>query len=1034
MAERPATRERERERERLAPALAGLIALGPCPAALAQAAPAADPPQIVVTGFHLSYAEALTAKRASDRILETITTEGTDRFPDLNIGEAIQRLPGVQINREAESRNATIALRGLPGTFARTTINGAGFADPILSNATSTASTPLGAFNPDVFSAVTVIKSPDASDLAGGLSGTVDLRITPALSRKRGAMLKASGEYDTLGRRYSPQLTAGFNWRPGSDFAAFAVASYKEERFRRDSISVNSWANRLGAVQVGNQQKAGANPVYDALMAAFPGGVYYPSQLRQFVRDNRGEVLTASAGVEWQVSAPLRLGMTGFVTARNLSGGANQLLYIDTTAGNGTTSGLNAGSAVAHFTSLGTPYVVATANRPRAYINRFGAENLQTFDSIRSEPARQQTWAVTPRIDFEQAGLHLSLQGTVSRATVLANQIEIDLIQNPARNLGPAGLNGIVARIDTGGSDLGGFVADLTTPNATHVPASGYTIPATARAPTQAGAQMPGQTAGVVGDRFGLTGTNGHARNALDAIQIDVERSFDGGLLSTLRAGARFERNSYTSTGSRNTALGANVRAFGQALSLPSPYAADFFGGRASGATSAWRSVDVAQVLAAVTPVNTQPRSASNPDGLPGQFVADPATGVFLTPYGLINNYTDPNYWANNFTNRGDVTSLYALGRWRFAIGGIRLRGNAGLRWEMIRQTITTLDCRNCSGASASLAAPPVNHALVPGRYRSSNDYWLPSMMLVAELTGHLNLRGAYYRTYVRPQPRDNVPTTSVQTPDALGPGTDPVYTVQLGATNLAPFTASSYDLALEWYNRRGGLFSVAVFEKDVSGYIGPVTDPALLCPADGRINGVDYGLGTLRIDGANCVSSNRFTGAGGAPVNALVQASGVTNLLPLRVRGLELAVQQSFDFLPGLLRHFGGGANYTLVAIRGRDAAGQPITLPNVARHTYNLVGYFERKAFSARMTYSHRGRYDLAAGNSFVGDARSVKPRGQLDAALALRFGAATTLALDAFNLTDATRAEYESDPRLPRRLDYDGRTFRASLRADF
>ncbi|MFX9142734.1 hypothetical protein ABTN58_19870, partial [Acinetobacter baumannii] len=85
------------------------------------------------------------------------------------------------------------------------------------------------------------------------------------------------------------------------------------------------------------------------------------------------------------------------------------LLYIDTTAGNGTTSGLNAASAVAHFTSLGTPYVVATANGPRAYINRFGAENLQTFDSIRSEPARQQTWAVTPRIDFEQARLHLSL-------------------------------------------------------------------------------------------------------------------------------------------------------------------------------------------------------------------------------------------------------------------------------------------------------------------------------------------------------------------------------------------------------------------------------------------------------------------------------------------------------------------------------------------------------------------------------------------------------------------------------------------------
>src|SRR6202007_1892664 len=155
---------------------------------------------IVITGFRQSYADALKTKRDSDQFIDAISSDALGRFPDLNVGEAIQRLPGVQINREADSRNATISLRGLPGTFARTTLNGVGFADPILSSATNTASTPLGAFNSDIFSAITVIKSPDASNLAGGLSGNIDLRIAPALGRKDGGFVKASYEYDDLGK------------------------------------------------------------------------------------------------------------------------------------------------------------------------------------------------------------------------------------------------------------------------------------------------------------------------------------------------------------------------------------------------------------------------------------------------------------------------------------------------------------------------------------------------------------------------------------------------------------------------------------------------------------------------------------------------------------------------------------------------------------------------------------------------------------------------------------------------------------------
>jgi TonB-dependent receptor len=982
--------------------------------------------EIVVTGFRRAYADALNIKRESDQITDSISSDGLGRFPDLNVGEAVQRIPGVQINREADSRNATISLRGLPGSFARTTLNGGGFADPILGSATNTSSTPLGAFNSDIFTAITVIKSPSAANIAGGLSGNVDLRIAPALGRKQGGWAKASYEYNELGTLGSPALSAGYNAHITDDFAVFGVIAYKDEKFRRDSISVNTWANRLGAVQVGNQQAAATNPTYQSLISQYPGGVYYPSQVRQFVRFNEGHLLTGAAGYEWQASDTVKFGATGFYTERDLDQGTNHLLYIDTTAGNNTNTGLAATSAVAHFTSLGTPYVVQTSSGPRAYINQFTAENLQTYDSIRSEPAKQKTWAITPTIEIADDQWKVTGQVTISRAQVLANQIELDVIQNPYRNLGSAGLNGITASIFTGGTSLADAEFLLNTRNASHIPTGGYGLPSAANQATQAGAQMPGAPANTQGDRFGVTGTNGHSWNALDAIQLDFERAFQASFLSAVQAGLRYERNEYTSSGSRNTSLGSQTANVTPTMSSAIPYASDFFGGTAPGYTQNWRTLDINQVLSAITPVNTAPRTTANPNGLPGQFVFGQQYGVFLTPYGLVNNYWDPNYWNNNFTNAKEVMSGYAMARFDGDLFGIRVRGNVGVRYESTTQRIDALDCQNCASALSLAAAPPVNHRMVPRVYKDDYDYWLPSAMFAADLTRNLVLRGAYYQTYVRPQPRDNVPATSLLTPDPALVGT-PIYTVVIGATNLQPYTSDSFDLSLEWYNRPGGAFAVAVYQKNVQGYIGPITDRSILCPAGGIYNGIDFGLGALRDDGVNCNIVGSTTGA-------RVQASGITNQLPMRVRGVEVSIQQNLDFLPGFLKHLGGAANYTYTQIDGKDTQGNPITLPSVAKHNINLIGYYETKLFGLRAVFNHRGKYDLAAGNSFVGDARTVKARSQLDASASVNLTERISLSVDAFNLTDATRSEYENDPMLPRRIDYDGRTYSATLRVSF
>lgn len=87
-----------------------------------QAAPADA--VIVVSGIRASLEDALEIRRNADVILDGISSDDIGSTPDLNLGEALQRIPGVQINREEERRNALISVRGLPGRFTKTTVQG----------------------------------------------------------------------------------------------------------------------------------------------------------------------------------------------------------------------------------------------------------------------------------------------------------------------------------------------------------------------------------------------------------------------------------------------------------------------------------------------------------------------------------------------------------------------------------------------------------------------------------------------------------------------------------------------------------------------------------------------------------------------------------------------------------------------------------------------------------------------------------------------------------------------------------------------
>jgi len=135
---------------------------------------------VVVTGFRKSLGVAREAKKTSAIVSDVIVAEDMAKFPDLNLAESLQRLPGVAINREG-GEGRRVSLRGLGPDFTRVQLNGMevlGNVDSPMDSRGQTSRDRAFDFNifaSDLFSKVDVRKSFSAEQDEGGMAGTVGL-------------------------------------------------------------------------------------------------------------------------------------------------------------------------------------------------------------------------------------------------------------------------------------------------------------------------------------------------------------------------------------------------------------------------------------------------------------------------------------------------------------------------------------------------------------------------------------------------------------------------------------------------------------------------------------------------------------------------------------------------------------------------------------------------------------------------------------------------------------------------------------------
>lgn len=207
-----------------------------------QAAQTEELEEIVVTGIRASYASSLDTKRESTAVVDAITAEDVTKFPDKNLAEALQRVPGVALNREF-GEGERINIRGTDDSLTKMLLNGHSLATAdwfILDQLNSTRSFNYLMLPSDIIGEVKVFKTQQADLEEGGIGGTVDVLTRNPLDLQSLTISGTlQGAYSELADETDPQASALVSWKNADSTLGVLVAGvYQKRTVRRDGVEV----------------------------------------------------------------------------------------------------------------------------------------------------------------------------------------------------------------------------------------------------------------------------------------------------------------------------------------------------------------------------------------------------------------------------------------------------------------------------------------------------------------------------------------------------------------------------------------------------------------------------------------------------------------------------------------------------------------------------------------------------------------------------------------------------------------------------
>ena len=264
---------------------------------------------VTVTGIRAAIESAISIKQDSNSIVEAISAEDIGKLPDTSIAESISRLPGLTSQR-SDGRASDISIRGTGPEFATALLNGR---EQVSTG--DNRSIEFDQYPSELISGVIIYKTPDASLVGQGLSGTIALQtMRPLEYGRRAIVLNVRAEKNSDAKLGSDSTNHGYR-------ASFSYI----DQFFDNTLGLTLGYARLDSPIVGRELgmydpwKTNADPKSGNLEhATLPGNVWISDGIKSLASsgDNRRD--GALATVEWRPNEQFSSTLDSFYTKNKL--------------------------------------------------------------------------------------------------------------------------------------------------------------------------------------------------------------------------------------------------------------------------------------------------------------------------------------------------------------------------------------------------------------------------------------------------------------------------------------------------------------------------------------------------------------------------------------------------------------------------------------------------------------------------------------------------------------------------------------------
>lgn len=900
-----------------------------------------DTQTIVIKGIRQSLDSSLNLKREARGVVDGIVAEEIGKFPDANLAEAMQRISGVSIDRQA-GEGSRVTVRGMGPEFNLVLLNGRQMPASSLAETGASDSRAFDFANlaSESISELEVYKTGRASSPTGGIGATINIKTARPLDSRNQGMVANIGlklvndqsnsrlPENLKGSQTTPEVSGIYsNTFADGKFGVALTGSFQRRDSGYNSATVgNGWRTFAGSTNDwGTIPQAGQPGFSDITNRPGPTDIYsVPQNLNYGMTGIQRERTNGQLTLQY---APIKS-----VTATlDFTYSENRVQ----TKRNDLSAWFNFGPSVSTWTNgpVAAPLIYSETIVPPTSDIAMGGAQFATKNKNESV-GFNLNWKVSDRLAVE-------LDAHSSTATSGADS--------------PYGTNNVIGTASFNrGTTTANFSQDFPVLSI-------------------AGSNIDASLQQVTGSSF----RNSYMKAGVDQLQLRGKLKFEDA--SRLDFGV-------TATQVDNRSAFSNVQR-------------DTWGGASSAADypdNIWKADTIRQYFGRI--------NGSNSPALFNQFftfdfktVRDLAAKAPGSSEAL---YSPAPAFTTDRRTKEDSKSAYAQytrdWEWHVPMGV-----TVGLRYEKTDVTSSALvpiatGITWGSNNELSVGYGTPGFTTLSGSY----NYVLPSIDFGADLTDDIKLRLSYGETLGRPGWGSIQGGQTLNQLVRVNGGTGAE-----GNPGLKPLKSKNYDMSLEYYYAKSSYAAIGFFQKDIDNYIGVSVKKSTPFNLNTPIGGALYQQavtagncaadltcirnyifrnfnGTRGVvrgpDDTNGNATGTIAGQPGDPI-ANFDISVPSNQRSASLRGLELNVQHRFGSTG-----FGVGANYTLV-MSGLEydnaTLGDQFALEGLS-NSANLVGYYETDKFNVRAAYNWRGEF-LTARFDGTGGPNPVytEPYGQID-----------------------------------------------------